>query len=192
MKPGVLLALGKLTRKFEGVIPHFYLDIKGLVTIGYGCLMEPEFRAATLPMYTPGGIPATPSEVVQDWRRVKLARHLAAQGWKAAAKVAQLRMTDLSMERLMEDRATTLEHHLRKAYPQWDSLPPEAQLAILLMGWAIGSDLAKKFPRFTNAVNGGNWHEAVRQCKIKGEETNRGLKPRNEAIRNLLSELAEG
>ena len=60
-----------------------YLDVKGLVTVGVGNLMDPVSVAQTLPFRfknKPGisapGSPATPDQIAQEWQRSRAIRAL--------------------------------------------------------------------------------------------------------------------
>jgi GH24 family phage-related lysozyme (muramidase) len=76
------------------------------------------------------------------------------------------------------------EIQVKKAFPDWDNWPADAQLGALSMAWAVGAGFPRIFKRFTASVNAGRWSAAAIECKIKevsGGVPNPGIIPRNRA-----------
>src|SRR5215472_6467072 len=94
--------------KFEGRIPFMYLDIKGLVTVGVGNLVDPVEVAQALPFRfknKPGnptpGAPATPDQIASEWRRLKNDPELAQKGFRACEALTGLELGDESLGALI-------------------------------------------------------------------------------------------
>ena len=97
-------------RKREGYFDYFYCDMYGLVTIGFGYLIDSRDtkdehwrqKAAelhqTYPFSTTSGLAATGKQVGEDWQRVKdYWRENGKSKERAYADVAQLRISEKSV-----------------------------------------------------------------------------------------------
>src|SRR5713226_1332348 len=78
MFTSVQTAFRAFSEQFEGCVPHMYLDIKGLVTVGVGNLVDPVGLAQALPFRfknKPGiaspGAPATADQIAAEWQKLK-------------------------------------------------------------------------------------------------------------------------
>ncbi len=174
----------------EGRVHHPYLDIRGLVTVGVGLLIDPLGLALTLPWQIPDKGPATELEIAADWQRVKGEIHLAQRGAAAAARYTRIRLTDAAIDRLCYARLGTNDLIMHGTFDGWELMPADAQLGILSMCWALGAAaIPVKFPRFTEAVRVRNWAAAAAQCAIR-EQGNPGVIPRNVANRLCFANAA--
>lgn len=177
MRDSVKSAFFGYTDGFEGYVPHMYLDVKQLVTVGRGDLIDPVAAALDCPFMRADGSPATLHEVQEEWIRVKSLGEAGAKGGHLyAAKVCQLHLTRegvdaVSLKRLAQDEAV-----LRRRFPAWDLFCADAQLGIISMDWAMGSWF--KFPKFVAAANVQDWDTCVKECHIS-ELNNAGVHPRN-------------
>lgn len=190
LAPGVLEAFETLSPRFEGVVPWMYLDIKGYVTVAIGLLIDPVEMAMALPwVRLSDGAPASAAEIREEWQRIKTARHLATTGAGEAKKLCALRLTP---EGVRLATLAALERMLRSLvldFADWEEWPGDAQLAVLLLVWAVGTDLTRKWPRLTAALRARDWATAAAESHIR-EEGNPGVKPRNAKIRALFEGLA--
>ncbi len=81
----------------EGSIPYMYLDIKGLVTVGVGNLIDPIELATLLPfcfksrpgIATPGAR-ASQAQIAAEWQQLKRDLSLAQKGFLACDPVTDL------------------------------------------------------------------------------------------------------
>src|SRR3954447_21778389 len=79
------------TEKFEGYVEYMYVDIKGLVTIGFGNLIDPISYALALPFVKKAGnAPATQAEITAEWKLIKDA---AILDYTALAPLTALKLT---------------------------------------------------------------------------------------------------
>lgn len=160
-------------------IPYMYVDVKGLVTVGTGNLVDPLPAALSLP-WKINGRPATPREIREDWqtlkgedeRRVREgARPLRKMHHKFAAGYTRSRLTDADIGDLVHGRLAANVAYLCKIFPPtaksggFASFPADAQLAICSMAWAVGpgfdvdafDDGDGKWPNFSKLVRAEDW-----------------------------------
>lgn len=191
-KKSVLKVFLEFSKKFEGCVPWIYLDIKGLATVGIGCLIEPASMALPLPFVHRGTeTKATPDEIARDWTLVKRAKNLAHQGAQRARLYTHLDLLPEGIEQLALHRLKLNEDYLLgHAFPMFGEFPADAQLAIHSMAWACGAGFPQFFPRFTAAAKVSDWAGCVRECTINAKN-NPGLVPRNWANKKLFAKAAE-
>lgn len=174
------------TAPLEGVVPHLYLDVRGLVTVAIGCLVDPLPLALSLPLVTLfDGSPATRTEIEAEWRLIKSHTELAHKGAGAARKLCSLRLTPQGVEQVVGVRLDEMVAALVKRFPELPAWPAAAQLATLSMAWACGC--AFRFPKLDAALRLRRFEVAADECKMR-EEGNPGLAPRNVANRELYLE----
>jgi hypothetical protein len=191
------------SKTFEGRLPHPYLDVKCLVTVGVGDLIDPVSLALPLPWQI-GGRPATQAEIIAGWQRVKAATDWALRGGGAFATLTELRLTDAAIDDLMLGRLAQMESifssRLNVAAGDdgaWLAACADAQLGCLSMCWAMGPSF--HYPKFmadlaaenfaTYSLDADGVEQLVGGCALEcyiPDATNRGLKPRNAANRALF------
>lgn len=189
MHQSVRAAFRAFTEPFEGRVPYPYLDVKGLVTVGTGNLIDPSPAALGLPWQIDGR-PATRAEILADWTALKKQQGLARLHHKYAAPVTRIRLTPEAMDALLLARLDANEADLkRRHFPDFDSYPADAQLALLSIAWAVGSDWPRKFPRTKLAVLARDWSMAATEGVINSAG-NPGVIPRNHANRLCFQNAA--
>lgn len=193
MYPSVSAAFRGFNEPFEGVIPWMYLDIKGLVTVGVGNLIDPVDLAVRLPFRfrAQPGIAARPEQIADEWRRIKANQALSKAGHRACQTLTQLGLDDGDITTLIAARLTANEISLKKHAPfgAFDSWPADAQPGLLSMAWALGPGGPPKFPGFAAACGNLDFAGAAAECTIS-EQGNPGLVPRNVANRTLFASAA--
>src|SRR6516225_9442027 len=98
---------------FEGSVPHMYLDVKGLVTVGVGNLIDAVELARSLPFrFKTSGAPANSDQITAEWAKLKQNPELAREGAKACEAVTQLDLSDDAIESLILARVTSNEDFL--------------------------------------------------------------------------------
>jgi GH24 family phage-related lysozyme (muramidase) len=183
-------AFPTFSKRFEGYVQWMYLDIKGLVTVGVGNLVDPEASALSLPFVDGGGGRATRAQISAEWRKLKGMPSLAAQGHLACRAITQLRLSDPDIDALVRQRLAANEAGLAKTFHDWQQWPADAQLGVLSMAWAMGSGFPAKWPRFTAACGAADWLAAAANCRMK-ETGNPGVVPRNDANQRLFRNAYE-
>jgi GH24 family phage-related lysozyme (muramidase) len=183
---------------FEGRVPYMYVDIKGLVTVGVGNLVDPVGLAQALPFRfknKPGisapGSPATPDQIAGEWRTLKNDPSLTTKKYTACEPITQLELSDESIDTLISNRLTQNESFLKRQpwFQNFDTWPADAQLALLSMTWAMGPAGPGGFPLFRAACQNLDFNTAAAECRMN-EAGNAGLVPRNKANVTLFSNAA--
>ncbi len=190
MKASVAAAFVDFTEKFEGSVATMYLDVKGLVSVGIGNLIDPIGAALDLPFVHADGTPASRSEIGAEWRKMKMHSGLSVQGWKAAAAIATLHLTPEGISTLVAGKLAANEAYLTQMkgrFPEFSTWPADAQLGVLSMAWACGP--AFHFPMFEAACHAGDWTAAAAQSHME-DSHNAGLRPRNAADLVLFGNAA--
>lgn len=187
MRDVVRDAFVRFTGPMEGVVPWMYQDVKGLVTVAIGNLIDPIQYALPLPFKKADGSFATRDEIAADWLRVKGHPGLATAGHRAAERIAQLRLDDEGVQLVVSRKLAQNADHLRRRFLEWDEWPACAQLATLSMAWACGP--AFQFPMLAAVLNAQDFAEAAKQCHIN-EAGNPGLIPRNKRNKTLYRNAA--
>lgn len=198
MFPSVQSAFRAFTTTFEGCVPYMYLDIKGLVTVAVGNLVDPIELAQALPFRfknKPGieapGSPATAAQIAAEWHILKDNTRLAAEGHKACEPITRLELSDDSINTLLLDRLARNESFLKRQqwFRDFDTWPADAQLGLLSMAWAMGPAGPGQFPHFRAACQSLDFNTAAAECKMN-DAANPGLVPRNQANFTLFSNAA--
>jgi hypothetical protein len=198
MFPAVQSAFPTFSQKFEGRVAYMYVDVKQLVTIGVGNLIDPVATALALPFRfknRPGisaaGSPATPDQISAEWQTIKNDLSLATKGFKACDPITQLELSDDAIDTLILDRLTKNENFLKRQqwFQNFETWPADAQLGLLSMSWAMGPGGPGGFPQFRVACQNLDFKAAATECKMN-EAGNPGLVPRNQANVTLVSNAA--
>lgn len=192
MYPSVAAQFRAFNERFEGCISHMYLDVKGLVTIGVGNLIDPVEAAMVLPFrFKIGGAPASQEQIAAEWRKLKNDAALAQKGCRACAAITELELGQDAIGRLVAQRLARNEEILKRQPPfhEFDTWPADAQMGLLSMAWAMGAGGFAGFPRFSGACRSRNFRAAAVESKLR-EAGNPGLAPRNRADFVLFSNAA--
>jgi len=185
MHDAVLQNFVKFSTPLEGSVPSLYADIKGLLTVGIGCLCDPVSLALPLPWVLPDGSPASQADIAHQWHVVKTQANPRLH-WRFAAGLSTMRLTDAGILQVADDRLKANEAIMRKHFPHWDDMPADAQLCCCSMAWAVGAGFPIVFSSFTRLLNNGDYGGAIEACGIK-TEGNPGIVPRNAANRLCLA-----
>jgi len=193
----VLAAALGFAARFEGRVDGMYCDVLGLVTTGYGDLIDSVQAAQSLPWLHRGtvsgvaDVPATPDEVAAEWRAVKLGRIPA---WKGPRP---LYLSAAGLASLFMGRLNANETILAKRWSNWPLWPADAQMAGHSCAWAAGA--AWRAPRLDAAAAAldfatmaGPDGDANHDPGCRGEAWlddvgNPGLRPRNLANKILFA-----
>lgn len=171
----------EFTEKFEGDVDCMYPDIKGLITVGIGNLIDPVGTALDLDFVHKDGTLASRVEIGAEWRMMKLNPTLPHLGWRAAKAISTLHLTPEGISKLVAVKLLANEHYLvetKGRFPEFSTWPADAQLGILSICWACGP--AWHWPHFEAACHARNWVIAAAQCHME-DSHNPGLRPRNAA-----------
>lgn len=186
MRTSVAKIIPAFQEHFEGRIPHPYLDIEGLVTVGIGCKIDPVEDALSVPFNTNNHL-ATQEEIRDSWSETKAMKPGMIAGYYATS---QLRLSDEDIDALCIQHLAGEESALRGHFAGWDESPANAQLGALSMAYAMGTgELIEGFPKFCSAFEACDWVTCAAECKMI-ETGNAGLIPRNLANLRLFEAAA--
>lgn len=183
------------TTKFEGSVPWMYADVKGLVTVAIGNLIDasphanPWGPAIGLPFEHPDGTQATPQEITTAWLAVKGDPNAARFGHRYAKDIVGngIRLSQGGISKLVFRKLDENDTVLCKRFADFEEWPADAQLATHSLSWACG--VYFHFPLLERALRAKDFREAVDHCKMN-ETGNPGLIPRNKANRTLYRNAA--
>lgn len=182
----------------ELVVSYMYLDVKGLVTIGVGNLIDPISAALILPFRhkvragaSTSGKPASTAEIEAEWKLIKSKTDLARKGYRACGPLTDLELDNASIDILIAKRLQQNETFLKhqRAFRDFDQWPADAQLGLLSMAWAMGPGFSTSWPRFSYACETKNFDVAADNCNIS-VVGNPGVIPRNHANARLFKNAA--
>jgi|LGOV01.1.fsa_nt_gb hypothetical protein len=169
---------------YEGKYHHMYLDVKGLVTIGIGFLIDPVDEALKLQYKTKGGGMAGQAEVKAEWTKVKARKDLIKKGGPAFASITTLELSDQGIRTMFVKKSeAAAKWYVNNAaakmyYGAFDSWPADAQMALLGIAWGIAPIPQFGWRALPEACKREDWMKAADECRIKGapEGRNRGHK----------------
>lgn len=181
----------RFTAQLEGETTWMYQDIKGLVTTGYGNLIDTVEDAQILKWYHKDGTQASNWEVSAQWHNVKAIKgHTNAPFtyWRDHSSI------NLSVDELNAFAyAVLLRFELalksRPEFRLYSTWPADAQLAVLSMAWAMGPDKFSQFVKFRLALDSMDWVRAANECKMD-DTHNPGLVNRNKANYQMFMNAA--
>ena len=154
----------------EGSINWCYLDTRGNVTVGVGMLLPNLDAALALPFQIAGmggDLPATHDQIEQDWNRIKaMPAGKSAEFYECLSSCV---LTDADIQANLLAYVATEERALRAGLPSYDSYPDPAKIALLDMGFNLGTaGLLHGYPHLCAACEAGNWTLASQQCHRNG------------------------
>jgi hypothetical protein len=171
LKQSVLDAFPTFTQKFEGKVPHMYLDDADppgpYVTTGIGNLIDPISTALGLPWrHKADNSLASQAEITAAWNAVKARKDLAPKGGGSFANVTDLILQDKDITALVQKKMMANASILSQRYPNLAQWPADAQMGLMSMSWAMGP--AFNFPAFKAATDSLDFGDAKLQSKYKG------------------------
>ncbi len=193
MHPSVIKALPDFLKQYEGKVNFMYLDVKGLVTVGVGHLIDPVNMALKLEFGPKGGGgAASTGEISAEWQKVKASTNLINQGSAAFDAITKLSLTDNGIAAMVRDDAAAIENYIksngtaRKYYGDFDKWPADAQLAFMGVAWGGMPIPQFGWHKFPEACKVADWNKAADECKI----TSPIAAGRNEAHRLMFINAA--
>lgn len=170
MKPTVGTDFLSFTEAHEGMTDYFYLDVKGLVSIGLGLLVDPVQSALGLSFVWPDGSGVHWSDVALAWGAVKSHPELRTRGGGAYAGLTKIRATRDSLDKMALAKLAENESILKQTFADFEDWPAPAQLATLCMAWAYGAYFTRTWPHFTAACLAQDWATAEKECHASAAE----------------------
>jgi GH24 family phage-related lysozyme (muramidase) len=156
------------TAPFEGIEQQFYKDTTDNVTIGVGFLVPTPERALAL-------LPNWPEcDVRRDFKAVAASEpgHAPVYYRKLTAVV----MTEVQMREEFARLMGGVDRALRALFPAWDRFPEPARVALLDMGYNLGTHaLRTKWPHLRDEADHFDWPACALQCLRDGVGAKRNL-----------------
>lgn len=158
------MILRKKLVRYEGNVPHMYLDSLGHVTIGVGHLVRNLRNALKLNLVVAGGeragAIATKEQLTADYENVK--KQPPGQLAYKYKKYTKLIMKVVEVNRLTNKHIKSFYSELKRLFPEFDDYPTEARLALLDIIFNLGmTKLRKEWPKLNKAVKIKDWTEAA-------------------------------
>jgi GH24 family phage-related lysozyme (muramidase) len=188
MRTSVVAKWREFNTPIEGLVRFMYQDIKGLITIGMGNLIDPVGLALSLPFRKRGGGPFVgQAEIRAEWDLIKSKPELAQKGYTACDPLCTLELDNDAIDQLIARRlwqnVAFLKHH--KAFATFDDWPADAQMGLLSMAWAMGPGFGPHWPKFSGACEKLDFAAAADNCRVS-EVGNPGVVKRNDADERLF------
>jgi GH24 family phage-related lysozyme (muramidase) len=160
-------------RQHEGVIPHMYLDVVGLVTVGVGFLLRTAEDAVALRFVNRAtGNLATAAEKRQEWTTVAAQEKARRAGYYR--QFTQLDLPAEQIDRRLEFLLGEFENVLKRRFPNFERFPWKAQLGLLDMVYSLGpSGFFRGYPKMCAAVARQDWLGAAAECERGGVSATR-------------------
>lgn len=197
LRDSVIRAFPAFTRKFEGLVLHFYLDVKGLVTIGLGNLQDPIVSPLLDFRHKVTGELAEHQDVMAEWAHVKALQALREKGGAAFEEYTRFECTEESLDELVQGELLHFEAVLKSFFPDLEQWPADAQLGLLSMAWAMGPYFPRTWPHFRTACEAWQWeivaqpHGSPASCQMREEGQNASFRMRNQANHVLFCNAAQ-
>ncbi len=190
MKDAVLAIFVEFNTRFDGALNWMYLNKKGLLTVGWGFVIEPVTVALRLPWICRADAgPPSQDEIWRNCKRVKENRLLAHRGPGAARLLTNVDLAPEGMLALAKERLDANERSfVEGCFPDFGSWPADAQLAVHSMAWVFPA-FCPVFPKFVQAAKEQAWASCSAECRIN-DKHNPAIMPRNFANAKLFNSAA--
>lgn len=172
--------------RWETPILWMYLDSEGYVTVGCGTLLPNAASSKIVSFFhVKTLIPATAKEIEDAWKKLQLGskkQQAAPNNKKLAAssyeKETDLRITLGTSSKLRDKHISDDYQQLKMIYPNFDTFPENAKIALFDMIYNLGAGRYKTAPQratglrqyavMNRAVNTEDWATAARNCYRNG------------------------
>ncbi len=186
--------VSKNIEKYEGRIPHLYLDTVGKVTVGIGHMVPSKVAMGSIAMYKKRKnnllVLATTSEKYAEYDLIKKLPFGLNYGANYFKKYSTLviKDSDINMQRDKHIqsfyRELSLHYSVGNGFPKdFDAMPIEVQKALFDMVFNLGiSKLKQQYIKFNEFVRLEKWSNAAKQSNRVGISS-----ARNKYVFDLLN-----
>jgi GH24 family phage-related lysozyme (muramidase) len=169
-----------MLKGYEGNVPHMYLDSRGLVTVGAGFLIRTAQDAALFTFWknqlgVSQAQKATSDEIAKEWAAVKAKPYPHLADYYRVCTTMAMSQPDIDAQ--LTKNISRFEAQARQLFPEWDSFPSAAQLALLDMIYNLGSLTA--FPALVGSATKKDWASCANQCHRVGPSQQRNDDTKN-------------
>ncbi len=172
--------VSKNIEKYEGRIPHLYLDTVGKVTVGIGHMVPNKIAMSTVTMYKKGAnnllVLATLAERHAEYDVIKKQPFGRSYGAASFKKHTTLIMKDADINVQRDKHILSFYKELTGYYTTanrfvkaFDSMPVEVQKALFDMAFNLGiTKLKNQYVKFNGFIKLEKWDEAAKQSNRVG------------------------
>lgn len=172
--------VSKNIEKYEGRIPHLYLDTVGKVTVGIGHMVPNKVAMATVTMYKKGKnnllVLATAAEKHAEYDTIKKQSFGRSYGATLFKKHTTLTMKDVDINAQRDKHVQSFYKELTGYYSTgngfakgFDTMPAEVQKALFDMVFNLGiTKLKSQYVRFNGFIKTEKWDDAAKQSNRMG------------------------
>ncbi|MBR1826014.1 MAG: hypothetical protein IJ770_05455 [Alphaproteobacteria bacterium] len=165
----------------EGVIPHPYLDTKGLITIGGGANVN-DWNVFKNLNVTVNGVPATEAQKREAYNRMRqlseekdingnyVNRNTAAENF---APYTNIRISDAEARGLAQNHMNNDLAHVRGEFSDFDSFPLPLKEVLLDIQYNTGNLNQQNWPNLYNAIQNRNINGIVSNVHRKDVQQER-------------------
>jgi len=134
--PEILTDLGR----FEGSVPHMYVDTKGYVTVGIGKMLPSAAEAQKLPFTVRAtGAAATQDEIAADFAKV----HAQPMGQNWRKYKSDLDLPQATIDKLAKEIAERCVGEVAARYKGYDDYPVQVKQVLIDMRYNMGGNMDK-------------------------------------------------
>lgn len=193
MRQSVLETFPGFTRDLEGACSWLYLDKLGIPTTAYGNALFSTAAMCALPWRHSDGAFASRDEMIAEYSAIlnlKDKRNPYGVLWTDCGGGAFQALTRLHLDgegvaALVRSTIAKDDLYLQKKFPDYETWPACAQLAVHSLEWACGD--AYSFPKMDAALRDRDFATAALQIEMTKEHNpGNDLTRRNEANRILM------
>jgi GH24 family phage-related lysozyme (muramidase) len=158
-----------------------YLDSRSNVTVGVGLMLRNSAAASALPFVDSAGNPSSVAGIAIDFDRVAAMTPNMRPRYYLAPTSPHLTQTEIDAR--LTAFLQGVEAALRAGIPGYDALPDPAKMALLDMGYNLGTTkLLTTYPHLLAAIAAGDWTGAAAQSARGGIGATRNAWTKNEFL----------
>lgn len=172
--------ISKNIEKYEGRVPHLYLDTVGKVTVGIGHMVPNKVAMGTVTMYKKGKNNqlelATATEKHAEYDSIKKLPFGMSYGATFFKKYTALIMKDVDINAQRDKHIQSFYKELTAYYTTangftkaFDAMPIEVQKALFDMVFNLGiTKLKNQYVKFNGCIKLEKWDDAAKQSNRVG------------------------
>ena len=171
--------VSKNIEKYEGRIPHLYLDTVGKVTVGIGHMVPNKVAINSVTMYKKGAkslLVATTAEKHAEYDAIKKLPYGMSYGAASYERHTTLVMTDVDINAQRDKHIQSFYSELKGYYTAangfaeaFDAMPVEVQKALFDMVFNLGiTKLKNQYVKFNGFLKSAKWSDAAKQSNRVG------------------------